>query len=149
MAKFVFSMQNLLDIKEKLEEQEKNNYRMASLRLQEAEDELERLQARQYEAEERLRQEFVSVMDIRNVRRRENAVEVIRMYVRQQQVVVIQCQKELEIARERLNEAMKERKTFDKLRERAFDEFMLEENKKEQKEVDELVSYRFGVAVQP
>ena len=40
---------------------------------------------------------------------------------------------------------MRERKTFEKLREKAFQQFMEEENKKEQKEVDELVSYRYGV----
>ena len=39
-------MQNLLTMKEKLEEQEKNNYSQANLRLMEAEEELQRLQDR-------------------------------------------------------------------------------------------------------
>lgn len=46
MARFLFSMQNILDIKEKLEEQEKNNYSQANLRLREAEEELEAIKAR-------------------------------------------------------------------------------------------------------
>lgn len=145
MAKFIFSMQNLLTMKEKLEEQEKNNYSQANLRLMEAEEELQRLQDRLREAQEQLRAEMSSSLDVRMIRRRENAVEIIRMYVRQQELVVIRCQKDLEIARQRLNEAMKERKTYEKLKEKAFEEFCLEENRKEQKEVDELVSYRFGV----
>ena len=145
MAKFIFSMQNLLTMKEKLEEQEKNNYSQANLRLMEAEEELQRLQDRLLEAQEELRAEMASALNVRMIRRRENAVEIIRMYVRQQELVVIRCQKELEIARQRLNEAMKERKTYEKLRERAFEEFCLEENRQEQKEVDELVSYRYGV----
>jgi flagellar export protein FliJ len=145
MAKFIFSMQNLLTMKEKLEEQEKNNYSQANLRLMEAEEELQRLQDRLLEAQAELRAEMASALNVRMIRRRENAVEIIRMYVRQQELVVIRCQKELEIARQRLNEAMKERKTYEKLRERAFEEFCLEENRKEQKEVDELVSYRYGV----
>ncbi len=66
------------------------------------------------------------------------------MYVRQQILVVMQREKEVEVAREHLNEAMKERKTFEKLREHAFEKFRLEENLREQKEVDELVSYRYG-----
>lgn len=138
-------MQNLLTMKEKLEEQEKNNYSQANLRLMEAEEELQRLQDRLQEAQEQLRAEMSSSLDVRMIRRRENAVEIIRMYVRQQELVVIRCQKDLEIARQRLNEAMKERKTYEKLKEKAFEEFCLEENRKEQKEVDELVSYRFGV----
>ena len=145
MAKFIFSMQNLLEMKEKLEEQEKNNYSQANLRLLEAEEELQMLQDRLREAQEKLRAEMSSDLDVRKIRRRENAVEIIKMYVRQQELVVIQRRKDLEIARQRLNEAMKERKTYEKLREKAFEEFRLEENRKEQKEVDELVSYRYGV----
>lgn len=140
-------MQNLLDMKEKLEEQAKNNYSQANLRLMEAEEELQRLRDRLQEEQDRLRREVSDSLDVREIRRRENAVELIRMYVRQQELVVIQRQKDVEIARQRLNEAMKERKTYEKLRERAFEEFRLEENRKEQKEVDELVSYRYGVGV--
>ena len=66
------------------------------------------------------------------------------MYLRQQILVVKQKEKEVEVAREHLNEAMKERKTFEKLKEKAFEKFVAEENQKEQKEVDELVSYRYG-----
>ena len=46
MARFVFSMQNLLNMKEKLEEQEKNNYSRANMLYQEALDELEQIKAR-------------------------------------------------------------------------------------------------------
>lgn len=147
MAKFVFSLQNLLDIKEKLEEQEKNNFSRANLRLREAEDKLEALKGRQREAEKRLREVVTSVLDVGEIRRREDAVEIIKMYVGQQKLVVLQCEKEVEVARQRLNEAMKERKTFERLREKAFETFVEEENRKEQKEVDELVSYRYGSGV--
>jgi flagellar FliJ protein len=78
------------------------------------------------------------------VRRLEDAVEIIKMYRQQQKLVVIQREKEVEVARQRLREAMRERKTFEKLREKAFEAFLEEENSKERKEVDELVSYRYG-----
>lgn len=145
MAKFIFSMQNLLDMKEKLEEQAKNNYSQANLRLMEAEEELHRLENRLEEAQELLRMEMSDALNVRMIRNRENAVEILKTYVWQQQMVVIQRQRDVDIARQRLNEAMKERKTYEKLRERAFEEFKLEENRKEQKEVDELVSFRYGV----
>ena len=145
MAVFRFSMQNILNMKEKLEEQEKNNFAQANRRLLEAEEELERLKRRLLKKEEELREAVSEPTDIREVRTREDAVEIVKMYVKQQQLVVIQRQKEVEVARQRLQEAMKERKTFEKLREKAFEAFVAEENKKEQKEVDELVSYRHGV----
>ena len=51
---------------------------------------------------------------------------------------------ELSSAREKLNEAMKERKTYEKLKENAFEDFKKELNAEEQKEINELVSFRFG-----
>ena len=119
MARFIFSMQNILNMKEKLEEQAKNNFAQANRSLQEA-------------------------LKVGQIRRREDDVEIFRMYLRQQILVVKQKEKEVEVAREHLNEAMKERKTFEKLKEKAFEKFVAEENQKEQKEVDELVSYRYG-----
>ena len=142
MAKFVFSMQNILNMKEKLEEQEKNNYSQANMRWQEAIATLESLEQRLAEEKQKLQEEVSSALDVRKIRQREDGVEVIRMYVRQQMLEVKQREKEVEVARERLNEAMKERKTFEKLREKAFEKFRLEENLREQKELDELVRYR-------
>lgn len=145
MARFVFPLQNLLNMKEKLESQEKNNYSRATMRLREAEEELLMRQNRQKEAEQRLKETVQSVLDVLEIRKREDAVEIIKSFVRQQEIAVLQREQEVEAARVKLAEAMKERKTFEKLREKAFAEFMLEENRKEQKEVDELVSYRYGV----
>ncbi|MDY2922205.1 MAG: flagellar export protein FliJ [Eubacterium sp.] len=145
MARFVYSMQNILDMKEKLERQEKNDYSRANVRLLEAQDELERLKDRQREQEEKLRQNLKESMNVRQIKEAENAVEIIKMYVKQQMICVKQRERELEEARTRLALARRERKTFEKLREKAFQQFMEEENKKEQKEVDELVSYRYGV----
>lgn len=144
MAKFIFSMQNLLEIKEKLETQEKNNYSRANLRLREAEEKRQALQNRQQEAEQELKDTMLSLLNVLEIRQKEEAIEILKMYVRQQEIVVKQREQELEEARIRLSEAIKERKTFEKLREKAFAEFVAEENKKEQKEVDELVSYRYG-----
>ena len=145
MARFVFPMQNILNMKEKLEEQEKNQYAQANMRLQEAIAEQEALELRLENEKRKLQKDISSDLNINEIRRREDAVEILRMYVRQQILVVKQREKEVEAARERLNEAMKERKTFEKLREHAFERFCIEENLREQKEVDELVSYRYGV----
>ena len=54
------------------------------------------------------------------------------------------ARKSLEIARFQLNEAMKERKIHEKLKENAFGEFMHEENEAEKKEIDQLVSFRYN-----
>ena len=50
----------------------------------------------------------------------------------------------LEQKRVKLQVAMQERKTQEKLYENAFEEFVREENARESKEVDELTSYVYG-----
>ena len=46
MGRFIFSLQNILNIKEKLEEQAKNEYSQANLLLQEAIAKREQLEER-------------------------------------------------------------------------------------------------------
>ena len=144
MARFIFPLQNILTMKEKLEDQAKNEYSQANLRLREAEEEEERLKQRQAEAERELSEMLAEVLDVMRIKNKEDAVEILKMYVGNQHMVVLRRRKEVEDARERLNEAIKERKTFEKLREHAFEEFVKEQNAIEQKEIDELVSYRHG-----
>ena len=144
MACFRFSMQNILNMKEKLEDQAKNEYAQANARLLREQEKLEKIVARREEAREKLKLVLCETLSVDEIRTRENAVEVLKFYAMQQQLAVMRCEKEVEVAREKLSEAMKERKIFEKLREKAFEEFVFEEKKREQKEVDELMSYRHG-----
>ncbi len=144
MACFRFSMQNILNMKEKLEDQAKNKYAQANARLLREQEKLEIIVARREEAREKLKLVLYESLSVAEIRTRENAVEVLKFYAMQQQLAVKRCEKEVEVAREELSEAMKERKIFEKLREKAFEEFVFEENRKEQKEVDELMSYKHG-----
>lgn len=144
MSCFRFSMQNILDMKEKLEDQAKNEYGQANARLLREQEKLDAIIERREEAKRMLKLILRETLSIVEIRKKENAVEVLKFYVMQQQLVVKRCEKEVEVAREKLSEAMKERKIFEKLREKAFEEFVLEENRREQKEVDELMSYKHG-----
>ena len=55
----------------------------------------------------------------------------------------MQAEKQLEEVRLRLKEVMIERKTYEKLREKKFEEFKQQLLYEENKEVDELVSYTY------
>ncbi len=144
MARFRFPLENILSMKAKLEEQAKNEYAQANMRLLAEQDKLELLEKRREEAKEKLKAILTEQLSVLEIRRREDAVEVIKMYVMQQLLTVKRCEKEVEVAREKLTEAMKERKTFEKLKEKAFDAFLKEQQKAEQKEVDEIMSYKYG-----
>ncbi len=144
MARFRFSMESVLNIKKKLEEQAKNEYGQANARLFREQEKLNTFLMRREEAKQKLKLILCETLSMTEIRKMEDAVEVLSFYVVQQQLEVKRCEKEVEIAREKLTEAMKERKIFDKLKEKAYEEFLKEENWKEQKEVDELMSFKHG-----
>lgn len=144
MAKFRYRMQSILEIKKKLEEQAKNEFAAARAALNEEEDKLEQLKKRKeaYEDEGRaLRENTLNIMDIIG-----NKEALLRMdeFIADQQLNVKRAQDRMEEARLALQTAMQESKTQEKLREKAFGQFVKEENKRESKEIDELVSYTYG-----
>ena len=146
MAKFVYRMQNILEIKYKTETQAKSHYSNMQARFNEEQDKLEQMFAIKKELEDYHRELAVGNLDVKELNESKNAIEYQREAIKKQLVEVKVAQKNLEMARIRLNENMKDRKTHEKLRENAFEEFLLELSAQEKKEIDELVSYRYGQA---
>ena len=144
MAKFIFKMQNILNLKYKLEEQAKIEFSLAAGRLAEEEKKLAELKNRRFYYELKLKEAMKDVLDIRNIKSLEEAVEVMKFRIKVQTVAVNDAKLHLEKARRNLNRAMSDRKTYEKLRENAFEEFKKEINDQEKKEIDELVSYKYG-----
>lgn len=144
MAKFVFSMENLLQIKSKLEDQAKAEYGIQMAILRQEEQRLAELEQRKLSMQEQLKEQISNVLDLFRIRQLEDGVENIKYNMNLQKVVIANQQKKVESARMKLDEAMKERKTYEKLKEKAFEVFRQELNAVEQKEADELVSFRFG-----
>ena len=140
MGRFRFSMQNILQMKEKLETQAKNEYAQANARLLQEQEKLEILQNRLRANDELLKGELQESLTIVKIKKIKQDSE---MYIELQNNVIVRCEAEVEQARKKLTEAMKERKIFEKLREKAWEKFQKEELQKEQKEVDELVSYTY------
>ena len=86
-------------------------------------------------------QESLTIVKIKKIKQDS---EILETYIELQNNVIVRCEAEVEQARKKLTEAMKERKIFEKLREKAWEKFQREELQKEQKEVDELVSYTYS-----
>lgn len=144
MSKFVYKMQNILNLKYKLEDQAKMEFATARRHLTEEEEKLEHFYRRKdaYEEEgRRLREDTLEVMDILENR---NAILQMDEFIELQKLEVAKAEAALEAERQKLQEVMQERKVQEKLREKAFEAFVKEENAKESKEVDELISYTYG-----
>ena len=116
----------------------------AQMHLNEEEEKLQILIDRKeaYLEEGRLmRSDRLHIMDLKDNR---NAVLIMDEMIDRQREQVALAQKVVEEARKKLQEVMQERKMHEKLREKAFVEFVREENAAEHKAVDELTSYTYG-----
>lgn len=144
MAKFTYRMQNILDIKSKLEEQEKINYSLANAQLEKEKKELQTLILKSMDYEKKAKELMSGTLNFQEIRICKNAMDTMKVLIRAQLIKVHEAEKELELARIKLKEIMIERKTHEKLKEKAFDRFKEEIAYSENKEIDELVSYTFN-----
>ena len=144
MAKFIYKMQSLLNIKEKLEEQEKTAYGLARAALNEEEEKLAQLVAKKNRYLEEKRLKMSELLDVLELAKLEQAIHSTELMIEDQILLVRRAEKALQVARIRLENAMKERKIQEKLKEKAFEEFKKELEAAEQQEINELVTFRFG-----
>lgn len=144
MARFRYRMQSILDIKEKLESQARQELAAAQAALREEEERLEALKERKAGYEEEAAGLLSGTLRVREIEENKTAILKMDEYILLQTERIKTAQKQVDRARERLQEVMQERKMHEKLREHAFEAFLDEEKKQEGKEVDELTSYTYG-----
>lgn len=144
MAKFIYRMQSILDIKVKLETQARMQFATAKHALNEEEEKLECLYKRKEDYIEEARRSRSNVLNVKELRESKTAIQTMDDFIVVQTRQVEKAAQVVEEARERLEEVMKERKTHEKLREKSFEEFKVELNHEESKEIDELTSYTYG-----
>lgn len=146
MAKFIFNMQGLLNIKEKLEEQSKTEYGKALTRLEQEKSILLNLKNKK-------QQNILSFRESINKGVKPNYIDNINKYIsfidKKIEAQIQNINKAKEIVEEKrlaLLEAMKERKVLEALKEKEKENYFKEELKNEQKIIDEIVSYKYNKA---
>ncbi len=141
MAKFLYRMQNILNIKYKLETQAKTAFSVAAAALQREVEKLEALRQRKRSYELKARELASGKLDFLEIRTNRAAIENMKELIKNQLLAVHVAERNLENARKQLQEVMTERKTHEILKDKAFEEFKKEVEKEESKAVDELVSF--------
>ncbi len=140
-------MQNILSIKEKMETQAKQRFGEAKRNLDLEEDALNKLFILREEIEEHAREVLTGDLDVHEIEDSQMSRIICDEKIAAQKLRVKAAEDELERARTELEEAVKERKTHEKLKEKQFDEFIREENRAESKVIDELTTYTYGQKV--
>ena len=148
MAKFVFKLQNILEVKLQLESQAKIEYGLANQKLREEEEQLQILITQRREYEKKAADLVQGALRIRDIKANKQSIEIMKTKIRAQMLMVQAAEKQVELARLKLNDIMVERKTFEKLREHAFEEFKQEVAYEENQAVNELVSFTYHTGEQ-
>ena len=86
----------------------------------------------------------MGTLDIARIRRCSEAISITEDMAINQAVRVRIAEKNVENAMMKLTAAVKERKVQEKLKEKAFEEFLQELNAQEMKEIDEVVSFNYN-----
>ena len=144
MSKFIYRMQNVLNVKYKLEDQAKTEFMVANQVLREEEDKLQKLKDRKFGYEEAVRQLLKHNLEVERIKENQEAIVRMEEFIVAQTACVNEAKHQVELKAAKLTELMQERKAQEKLKEKAFENFLQEENAKESKEIDELVSFTYG-----
>lgn len=144
MKKFRYSMENILQIKIKLEDQAKISYGNARQKLTIEEEKQKQLELTLTSYEEELRALRTSKLDLHKIKLCEQAIDIMKYKIKQQIVHVRNAKQRLEVARIRLDHAMAEHKIQEKLKEKAWEDYILEFEAEEQKEINERNSFHYS-----
>ncbi len=145
MGRFRYRMQNILNIKEKLETQAKNDFAAANMELQEEQDRLVRMLEENKRLEEESKQlRLKDSLSIKEIKDNTLSIELQKEKMKQQALRIHAAEKKVEQKRKVMVDLMQEKKTHELLKEKAFEQFLLDEKAEESKQIDELTSYTYG-----
>jgi flagellar FliJ protein len=145
MARFVYRMQSVLNIKQQTENQTKMEFALAQNELNQQLDILDEYVKRKErylkEAEELRNEDSLKLQDILD---NQYATAQMDVMIKQQSMVVKQYEERVEKVRVKLTRNVQERKMQESLREKAFAEFLEEQKQEEAKENDQRSSFTYA-----
>jgi flagellar FliJ protein len=144
MARFSYRLQGVLNLRLQQEEQAKSEFSFAAKELDDQLAILQELENRRKAyIEEGYTLRSQAVMDVQEIVDNNYAEKQIRSMILRQEQVVERYRGKLEVARIKLTKAVQERKMQERLKEKAFEQFVEEEKEAEFKEMDERTSFTY------
>jgi len=140
LAGYSFKLEKVLNYKEKLENIKKAEYGDINRRLNNEEEKL--LNYNNYKQSlVTEKNQITKNINVGHLKLYNDYLQDISNMIENQEKVVIEIKKDLEIAKEELLIAMKEKKSFEKLKEIKYEEYLFETKKNEEKIVDGIVTF--------
>jgi len=139
---FSYRFENILDIKEKLENERKNQLGKAVQRLESAEKKLIQWIERKKQAEDDWNNQARDVQKVQYFQQATNSFEYLDRMIQQQKEEIAQREKEVTEARKNLMNAKKDTKIFEKIKEKDYESYRIVEQRKESELIDQIVTHK-------
>lgn len=143
-TKFKFKMQGILNLKESIADQKEQEFGKALQALANEKAILQSLYQEKEQTIEDMRGATGKRINPFEFKMLNNYIEHLKHKIISQKEAIKRAENFVEIKRVELIEATKEKKMLDKLKENKREEFIEEEKHSEQKQVDEIVSYKYA-----
>ncbi len=140
---FKFKLQPVLALKEKIEESKKKELGEASAFKEIKEQERHSLEVKKEYTYNKVMELQQGIMDLNYMRELSSYIIELDKQIAAKTIEVLEAEEEVERKRKELADAVKDRKTLDRLKEIDFENYMLEEKQEEQRIIDEIVTYKF------
>jgi flagellar FliJ protein len=137
-------MASLLSLRERIEDQKKQEFGKAALELENQRQKLKNMIKKKDESIQILRAKIEKHLDPQENVLFNNYIKLLSKRIEEQKKEVKKAEAFSELKRAELIEATKEKKKLEKLREKKFEQYMIDEKRGEQKITDEVVSYRYN-----
>jgi len=142
MAKFIFKLQALLNIKIKMEDNLKNKMGKAIQKLERNKDILKSIENKKSTCINEFNLKTSGKFVLKDLKEYSAYISHLNHKIELQKENVKSAQKNVDKVREELLALMQEREVLDKLKAKKYKRFMEEELKKEQKLNDEIVNFK-------
>lgn len=142
MKKFFFSLNTVLDYKERVLETLKGEHARILIKVRECEDEIEALEKECYLCGRELGENRARGITVNEIRTYENYMDALRLKIRRKQEELVRLREAEEKKKEEVVEAKKETSSIDKLKERKIEEYNKQVQKEEEQFIEEFVSTR-------
>lgn len=144
MAKFKFSLQNVLKIKAQVEEMHKNNLSKATQQYFEQKNVISNIENDILRTVKMIENKEKERINVWQMKMHFDYINRLREVKEEQTKKLKIYEDEMNECRNKLIEAVKERKMFESLKEKEFSNFKHEQEKKEEQIIDGLVSFKYS-----
>ena len=144
MAKFVFKMQSLLNIKTQMEESLKNELGKAFRKLEQEKNRLTLLENEREDLIRDLNLKSATGIMVSKIQAYNSYISLLIGKMKIQKDNINYAQNIADKYRDELVKMMQEKEILEKLKDRKFKEYLLEQLKEDQKINDEVISYKYS-----